>query len=100
MDLRTMLTRGVYLTFVAVLLSSTVVSLILQILSLEEGAYERAQLLNPNLPVEQHDSVQIDHQYRHIFPFMQVSNRPNDPTMHSSDVHQKLMIVHRYPTFT
>ena len=65
-----MVNRSVYILFVIGLILATFTSMVLQLLSIEEGEYLKSQFVVPNLASK--DLNPIDNSLDHLFTFIQV----------------------------
>lgn len=68
-----MASRSVYVLFVIGLVFATLASTVLQLLSIEEGEYEKSQFTVSNLPTKENDRIRISNDLDHTFVFVQVS---------------------------
>lgn len=67
-----MVNRSVYVLFVVGLLIATLTSMVLQLLSIEEGEYKKNQFVVPNLATRDLDRIRIADGVDHLFTFAQV----------------------------
>lgn len=67
-----MASRSVYVLFVVGLVIATFTSMLLQLLSIEDGEYEKSQFVVPNLAIKETDSIRIADSIEHTFVFVQV----------------------------
>jgi len=69
-----MASKVIYVLFTFGLVLATGISMILQILSLEEGEYEKSQFVVPNLAIKDLDPIRIGDDLEHTFVFVQISD--------------------------
>ena len=67
-----MVNRSVYVLFVVGLVIATLTSMVLQLLSIEEGEYKKNQFIVPNLATKDLDRIRIADGVDHLFTFAQV----------------------------
>ena len=67
-----MVNRSVYVLFVVGLVIATLTSMVLQLLSIEEGEYKKNQFVVPGLATKDVDPIRIADSVDHLFVFAQV----------------------------